>query len=99
MQHVIEFQAKSGFLLGTMSETEFESPHAKFKKKTLENFAGKKDELVKALEQWNQLRFDVFEIEKRESMKPLMSPKKKKVKTNMIVMINVLILFGLALNY
>jgi len=46
-----------------MSETEFESLHAKFKK-TLENFAGKKDELVKALEHWNQLRFDVFEIEK-----------------------------------
>ena len=53
IQHAIEFQEQSGYLLGTLTEQEFESVHAKVK--PLErNYAGKKNGSRSIVEQWNQ---------------------------------------------
>ena len=66
LNHVLDFQKESGFLLGTFSETEFESLHSKFKT-ILANYTGKISDLKRAIEYWNKLRFYVDETEPKSS--------------------------------
>lgn len=63
MRHVPVWEMKKGYLIGTFSETNFESIHSKFLC-TAENYKGKVNGLRKAIESWNSLRFTIFSLNK-----------------------------------
>ena len=67
IEHVIPFQQRTGYLLGTFSETEFESSHSKFKP-IEQNYRGKYKELAASLGAYNAPRVQKKEIKKRRKV-------------------------------